>query len=333
MLGGLLAFVAVVAAYEQIIADEASEGYKEFAQGIDERRFADVAVSKVAWTHDPNEHLLNPMQMKIYEGRLYVWDFADTQLKVFGLSGRHVVSIGQGKGKAPGELQSLMDFFVRDGRVWILDGHERRISIFNPNGEHVKQILLETEGTPYRIAPLGKHLIIRQLAPTELFLEVDTTGQVLRRFGSMDAFMDRFDERNPLAFSGYLMTTGRRVLFGASDASYLHYFDTEGNMMRTVRTIDGQPYGGPPGQRERSGMRFSAPKPPIRYRAFTVQDDTIKMNAADYENSRTIIDYYTIGGQYLESVQLPEWRTVAHAHRGLVITNYKAELEKYRIVR
>ena len=149
----------------------------------------------------------------------------------------------------------------------------------------------------------------------------------------MNAFMDRFDERNPLAFSGYLMTIGQRVLFGTSDASYLHYFDTEGNMMRTVRTIDEQPYGGPPGQREGSGMRFSPPKPPIRYRAFTIQGDTLKMNAADYENRRAIIDYYTIDGQYLESVLLPEPATVAYPYHGTVITAQEATLKKYRIVR
>ena len=253
---GFLLFAAFVFIYEQH-ATERVQGYQEYKQGTDERRFVDVQIEKIEWTRDPNSHLLDPLQTKVQDNRIYVWDHGHTRLKVFDLDGRLQATIGRGRGKAPGELQSLMDFCVWDGHVWILDGHERRISIFDAtDGTYVKQILLETEGSPNRIAPLGEHLIIRQLAPTEMFLKVDTTGQVLQRFGAMDDFTNRFDERNPLAFGGDLLSTGSTIVYGASKASFLHFFDAEGNMERTVRTIDGQPYGGPARPTRRRGHAF-----------------------------------------------------------------------------
>lgn len=303
---------------------------KMYAQGVDERRFADVEVERVPWAHDPNEHLLHPTQTEVHEGRIYVLDLGEYRIKSFTLDGRLVATIGRGRGQAPGELQTVMDFFVRDGRLWVLDGQERRVSIFRTDGTYVRQFRIETDGQPFRITPLGEHLFVKQVAPTELFLKVDTTGQVLRRFGDL---MKQFDERNPLAFGGDLVATKDRIIFGARAASYLHYYNEGGNAVRIVRTIDALPYGGPDPVSEEGGTSFRPPEPPIEYRYYTVQGDTLKVYAPHLKEHRWILDYYALDGRYLESVELPDPVTNAYPYHGVVVTNQEATLSKYRIHR
>jgi len=302
-----------------------------FIENDSRRSFASNVASKVEWESDPNQHLLYPTQIEVHDDGVYVVDQGNLAIKTFSLDGELLATIGRGRGQAPGELQTITDFFVKDGQVWILDGVERRISVFTEKGDYLSRFLVESDTPPFRITPAANDLVVKQVGPSELFLKIDTTGQTIERFGD---FMAQYQIENPLAFGGDLITSKNRIIFGASHASYIHYFTMDGVMTHTLEMVDELKYGAPSPEDATGGTRMSPPESPIRYRAYTAQKDTLKVNAADYENRRSIIDYYSISGRkYLESVQLPQPATLAFPYKGYIFANRDTSIVKYRVVR
>jgi len=327
----IIVFFVIVGALSLFLADSIDAEKKGVeAQTIDARRFPGVEIERIPWTHDPHQHLLHPTQVEVHANRIYVLDYAAMTLKAFTLEGRLVAEIGKGRGRAPGELTSVMDFFVRDGRVWVLDGKERRVSIFRTEGTYVRRFLIETDASPFRIAPANEYLVVGQLgvAQPELFLKVDTTGQVLNRFGNLK---ERFDVKNPLVLTGSLLSLGNHIVFGATYASYLHYFDERGNLLRTVRTIDELEYEGPSSTNQDGGQRFRSPASPVQYRKFSNYNDTLRINTFSKKSRLSLMDYYTDGGSYVKSVKLPHHVAVACSYGEYVITRRDTTITKYRL--
>jgi hypothetical protein len=77
------------------------------------------------------------------EGRVYVLELTDRQVRVFGADGTRLHVIGR-SGEGPGEFQSadLRIGFVGD-TLWVNDRSSGRISLFQPDGSLLRTIVVE----------------------------------------------------------------------------------------------------------------------------------------------------------------------------------------------
>jgi 6-bladed beta-propeller len=67
------------------------------------------------------------------EGSIYVFELADSKIRVYGRDGTFLRAIG-GKGRGPGEFEYLRRFGVMGDTVWTIDIGLRRITLFDRSG-------------------------------------------------------------------------------------------------------------------------------------------------------------------------------------------------------
>ena len=80
-------------------------------------------------------HLVRPVGLALFGGRVYVADEGSHTVEVFERDGEHVASLG-GHGTLQGELISPRDVAVgADGRVYVADYGNSRVAVFSADGE------------------------------------------------------------------------------------------------------------------------------------------------------------------------------------------------------
>jgi len=83
----------------------------------------------------PEALLSGPVRMEIADGRIYILDTEESQVKVFNLRGEFVHAIGR-RGKGPGEFNRPEGFFIERNKklLGIADTGNRRIQVVNEEG-------------------------------------------------------------------------------------------------------------------------------------------------------------------------------------------------------
>ncbi len=77
------------------------------------------------------------------DGKIYVLESKDKQVRVFGADGKHLRTIGR-PGQGPGELMSPGNPHVLpSGEIMVSEGRSRRVRVFSPEGEHLRDIDLK----------------------------------------------------------------------------------------------------------------------------------------------------------------------------------------------
>lgn len=103
-----------------------------------ERAFPDASV-------DDEALLRQPTNLWIANDRVYVSDFGDFRIKIFGTDGTFIGTLGS-YGRRLGQFARPKGLAVdRDGRLYVVDAAFENVQIFNPNGE-----LLMFFGGPYQ---------------------------------------------------------------------------------------------------------------------------------------------------------------------------------------
>jgi len=70
-------------------------------------------------------------------GRIYVFDSQAQELRIFGVDGLHVRTVGR-KGGGPGEFSQVIGMdWSPGGDLWLLDPNNNRISVIDTNGTYV----------------------------------------------------------------------------------------------------------------------------------------------------------------------------------------------------
>jgi hypothetical protein len=180
------------------VSDEAehSDSFIYVVQERQDRVWIQRAFQEVPLHHPVHKALLQPVILELYAGDLYIYDFADMQLKRFARDGRLLNTIGTGRGQGPGEFVRIVDYYAKDSMIWVLDGRAWSLSQFDIDGTFISRSVVN--GHMFRITQAGDHFITMTMMSGDLFYIVDSSGQRLQGFGGF-----LIDEvRNGLALDG-----------------------------------------------------------------------------------------------------------------------------------
>lgn len=120
---------------------------------------------------EPGALLSLPVRLEIVGEQIYVLDTEESQIKVFGVNGKLVRSIGQ-RGKGPGELNRPEGFYVDRSKkiIAVADTGNRRLQILNDEGKLISSCNLTyppsgivlAEGKYYVMSFPGSYVALRE---------------------------------------------------------------------------------------------------------------------------------------------------------------------------
>lgn len=296
------------------------------------------SLTKIKLNSQINDSLFNPMIMKNYNGMLYIADFSDMRIKRFTKHGEYIDYFGENIGRGPSDFLLIPDFTVLEDTLYVIDTNALSIKLFNNvSRNHIRNIKLDYLGT--RITELSGNLVTQSnLLPEQLFRIYDNQDSVSNVFG----ITTENEISNSLSFDGKVLTnaTNNEIIYAPFYASYLFYFNEEGENVRTVRTIDRQGFP----KSEHSSASVGAPNPDIQLYG-TAQNEGylfLQYIRAPLKNSKnplftelhSYIDIYTISGErYIGSIPLPYMtREISIIGNNLFLVNYNTnEIEVFEL--
>jgi len=135
------------------------------------------------------QKLKDPLDLDVSsDGRVYIADSGNFQVKVFDTTGRYLFSFGS-KGKNPGQFLAPVGIAVGAKSLYVADSTSMRIQEFDLNGNYLKDVLtsavLKKTGA---IRPVGLALDLKgNLYLTDIFsqrvVELSPSGDVLLNIG------------------------------------------------------------------------------------------------------------------------------------------------------
>ena len=270
-----------------------------------DRIWVDQTFEPVALREPLQESLIYPLILKLYDENLYVADHGDMKVKRFSLDGKLLNVIGEGIGEGPGEFGNITDFYVRDEEIWVVSMRTRSISKFSIDGAFRSRFTVSPAAL--RITGLGENLVLMMMGSSELFHEVDTTGQVLKTFGGLVTEQTG----NFLALQGNILTTEQGgFIYVPHYAGYLYYFDRQGALAKVLQTVDRLPFPGIESKKTDTGFAFRAPDVDIITTAGNISDGILYVHVyfkgKTREEGFSILDRYdSKKGTYISSSRLP----------------------------
>lgn len=120
-------------------------------------------------------YMLNrPFDIKVdAEGRIFVMDWGDTNIRVYDPEGLHLRTIGR-KGQGPGEFDTPCYFDIGpDGHLYLMDGRNQRVTVFTAEGEHVKDFRVKGFFSGMACDPDGGLFVQTQTTQKEIAVSDD----------------------------------------------------------------------------------------------------------------------------------------------------------------
>jgi len=227
----------------------------------------------------------------VHGDTLLVADFGDEmRIKQFTPRGQLLGTIGNGLGEGPGEIQHATRFHVRGGDVWVADSRARAISRFSTDGTFLDRFNVEHH--PMRITASRGRVVLLRMGPAELFQVLDLSGTVVRTFGTLVSDQTK----NFMALGGHVLKgPGGGFIYVPKYASYLYYFDAEGEIERVVQTVDRRDFPSVDAASSEGGVRYQAPDPPVQNLSVSVSDEILYLHVhfrRGQEQSYQVLDRY-----------------------------------------
>lgn len=286
------------------------------------------AAGKRVWKPQPTRRLFTlgggekplfygPLRLKVDpQGRLFVIDYGDFQIKEISEGGELVRTYGKGKGQGPGEVTTLNDVVVSDGQtVRVADYSNGRVTTFDRQGQLLGTLRLNPQ--PYRMAlfPDQSFAMMQPPGSRELFGLFTRDGRLKKTFG-------RFLEdqaASSLVLDGWLESLpAGGFVYAGMHTSFLAAYDTEGRSLFAVRTIDPQPL--PKIEKSSKGVKWVDREAVPVALSLSVAGDALHVLSSFPSGLKHIgaIDTYSAAdGSYLYSRKVPEncqWVSVSGSY-------------------
>ena len=191
--------------------------------------------------------------------------------------------------------------------MWIADTNSRLVSTFTTEGTYLSRFT--TPSLMLRITRLpNNNLVLMAIMSTDLFYQVDTTGEVVRTFGEL--VMEQ--TQNPMALGGsFVSRDDDGFIYAPTYASYLYYYDASGVFEKLVQTIDRLKFPGTKSKEKGVGIVFFAPTSDIVINNTSVHEGIIYLHSKFKKKkiesgSLSVLDRYDLQtGSYISSTRLP----------------------------
>lgn len=254
-----------------------------------------------------NEGLYNPIFLRIWDNSLYIMDWGDHIVKRFDQSGELLNVIGNGEGRGPGEFLKTVGMAYRDGKIWVIDGYKREVLAFDTSGTFLESFTVKHNLT--KIALTDGGIYLRAIGDSLLIHEYSYDGDHLKSFGRVTE--DQLINSMALIGGIHTLNGEDEIIFTPRKASYLFYFDPDGNLTRTVETIDKVKFTNARPEIYNGIPVTPAPNMVAEQTDALIVNDTLLVKSFKYTDETRqeridYIDFYSIDGEeYFFSVEVP----------------------------
>lgn len=184
------------------------------------------------------QNLKKPIDVAVDDqGRAYVLDNTDPQIKVYDPNGKFLFSFGNGN-KKPEDLIAPSAVTVNNGLVLVTEPSVGRIQAFSTRGEFVRTFF--SSPSDHKYSPVGiigaedGHVLFTDVADHRI-VELDSAGTVVATFGGPGSEKGQFAYPHDI-----VMDENKRVYVSDSNNGRIQVFDRKGLY---VMTIDGSEGG------------------------------------------------------------------------------------------
>lgn len=272
-----------------------------------ERTFKKLEFTENNLADSLNKYSIGPFVIKTSRNNIYILSIKDAMLNRFNRQGKLLHTIGNGKGRGPGEFLHPNDFYIQENNVWIADTRLLKISKFDIEGNYKTSFSVKYH--PLRLNGFDDNLIVKTIASEYVIKRLTHEGKQIGEFGK---FL-RNQQQNPLTVGGYIETHDRYTIFAPNIASLIYYYRSD-TLFQMARRPDGQGFKKSKDRSTENRKMFVAPEADVEVRTLSKTEDLlyvgqfIKASSEDEQKSsaHTIIDFYELStGKYKYSVKPP----------------------------
>lgn len=255
-----------------------------------------------------NDTLYNPIFLKAWDKSVYITESTSiNSIKRFNQKGELLNVIGNGRGRGPGEILNVSDFDYNKGKIWVTDVNKREVMAFDSSGTFEESFSVRQ--MPTKIAVSDDAVYLRVLADSLLIYKYDSEGEVTNSFGRITD--DQYKHTMSLLGRVKYLDEREELLYASYKASYLFYYDKDGNLIRSFETIDKIKFPFSEPEMQDGNYIASAPRMMAELTDVVVSNDTLLLKTFTYFDETAheridYIDFYSLDGEeYFYSVKVP----------------------------
>jgi len=280
--------------------------------------------------------------LKEKEDKIYLLSTYDHKVHVYDSTYKKINEIGKGRGRGPGELIYLVDFEFSDNGIWLADSDQLALHKFDLSGTFINSLFVK--GHPLRITSVKDHVIAMTMGngTDSLFTSISLSDNRQRNFGNIV----NNQVNNFLALTGRFEKLRNGFFYIPKHASLIYRYDENFELIKLIKTPDGQYFPGVESTKLGDGVQYRAPETPAEAYASFVDYDSKRLFVWVYlkkssdgsgENGlKGFIDVYSIAkNKYLYSYApdvVARDFVLNKNKRYLCIINVKDQLICYHVV-
>ena len=281
-----------------------------------DRQIKSVEYKQVSFSDTLNLFELNrPLSLRNDGSSFYTIDFSNMIIYRFSANGKLINTIGKGRGRGPGEMSLITDFFVDDKFVWVVDSNSLSIHKFTKEGEYLLSRTIK--GHPLRISSQKDNLYLIVIGGNGLFRSIpkDLKNEESKDFG----ILIENQIKNILTLDGILLKRDNGgFIYVPSYASLIYFYNENDSLSFIVKSPDRQKFLHSIDKSTSNKMQIMAPTPDIKTTGAVISNDLlyvveqyrgseIQKNKQFADNPfKEFIDVYDVdNGKYLYSLLPP----------------------------
>jgi len=309
-----------------------------------ERLVTDIKAERIDFKDTAElSDILDPGIIKSDGADFYVENKEEMRIYRFGLNGELKNIIGKGKGKGPGEMLRISDYFIDGDDIWILDSGQITLLKFKKTGEFVGSKVLK-QGVAKLAVQSQDKIALLSIFGEYLFTSIpkDLEDEQSVVFGDDFIKDQRMNSASVLGNLEGLETGG--FIYIPTFAGYLYYYNELDSVSFFVETRDEQEFA-PSNIRQGAGGRIAIGSPDTKvktdqaliadgklYVLVTFRDE--KDEAGEpVQNPTQFIDVYKAEmGEYLYSFTPPvSVQNFTIINDNFIAISPDSEIEKYKM--